>query len=170
MFASAVVVAVSGVLMFAAQNSYESARSNLASWAEGLGLAELAGRLPDNVDTVVTTGAAITFFGAIFVSYPHIRALVRGNFDRAPLDGEWKFVFNPAGSRSKRLSFLKNGDIGEGRNHNEWRWTQDGRRLFIWREDGSLQNEFIYTTSSDSFVFVDNLAAKGVKEQRIQRP
>jgi hypothetical protein len=59
------------------------------------------------------------------------------------LSGPFKFVFNPATGASKRLTFLPNGDIGEGRNDNENRGRIADGRLEILGGDGRLYSRFV---------------------------
>src|SRR5688572_19894488 len=54
------------------------------------------------------------------------------------LGGKFKFVFNPASGGSKQLTFLPNGDIGDGRNSNEHKWRIVDGCLEILSGDGAV--------------------------------
>jgi hypothetical protein len=59
------------------------------------------------------------------------------------LGGKFKFVFNPASGGSKQLTFLPNGDIGDGRNSNEHKWRIVDGCLEILSGDGAVYSRFV---------------------------
>ena len=169
-FAWTIVTIAAGAVIFAAQHPYDTTRSNLGSWVEGLGLIDLAPAIPESADRWATWGGAFVALVAASIAIPHLFAFLRGEDDVSILDGEWILHFNPKSGFSKPLTFQKDGLIGKGRNKNEWRWTISGDELAIWREDGSLQNKFKHLGSPDKFVFVADFTAKGIADQFIVRP
>ena len=54
----------------------------------------------------------------------------------------FKFVFNPLSEGSKILTFLPNGEIGEGRNSNEYHWRISNGRLEIINSKGETYSRF----------------------------
>lgn len=76
----------------------------------------------------------------------------------------WILVFNkkhPNGS--KQIEFLEGGKVGVGRNINEYEWILDGESLIIYREDGSIQNKFIYDEATNQFVSTDDVEAAATR-------
>jgi hypothetical protein len=57
----------------------------------------------------------------------------------------FKFVFNPETGSSKILSFKPNGEIGEGRNGNEFSWSVSDGRLEIKNDRGKIYSRFFMT-------------------------
>jgi hypothetical protein len=57
----------------------------------------------------------------------------------------FKFVFNPESGASKFLTFETNGEIGEGRNRNEYAWSIFGGRLEIKNDQGRTYSRFSMT-------------------------
>ncbi|MGB6080784.1 MAG: hypothetical protein WBF99_15125 [Xanthobacteraceae bacterium] len=55
---------------------------------------------------------------------------------------KFKFVFNPLEERSKVLTFLPGGTIGEGRNHNEYLWRIQNGRVEIINQAGETYSRF----------------------------
>jgi len=76
----------------------------------------------------------------------------------------WILVFNkkhPNGS--KQIEFLEGGKIGAGQNKNEYEWSLDGAILVIHKEDGSLQNRFLYDEATNQFVSTDDAEAAATR-------
>lgn len=159
-----------------AQVPYETARSNLGSYVEASGLSGLASSLPENVDvwaTIIGLGAMFAAaIGAIYVktSVPNLLKL-RTNASVPSLlkNHRWILYHNPKLGRKKEISFLDNGQIGEGGNQNETVWSLRGDELIIHRQNGDLQNRFKYDPSSHKFVCIKDTNAKGLEDQYIQR-
>ena len=55
----------------------------------------------------------------------------------------FNFVFDPATGQSKIITFLPDGDVGEGRNSNEDTWHIRRGALEIFSRDGNLYSRFI---------------------------
>ncbi|MGY4260219.1 hypothetical protein ACVI1L_007287 [Bradyrhizobium sp. USDA 4516] len=49
---------------------------------------------------------------------------------------QWVLVYNPTNPKGRKsISFNEDGTIGDGRNHNEWRWSYTNDHLDIWMKD-----------------------------------
>jgi hypothetical protein len=57
-------------------------------------------------------------------------------------------MFNPGANKSKVVTFSHNGEIGEGRNSNEYRWRIRYGKLEILSHDGKLYSRFVYDPKS----------------------
>ena len=90
----------------------------------------------------------------------------------AILAGDWILNFNPTNPHGKkRLSFLSDGYIGEGKNKNEFLWKLSGDVLEIYQlRAGLLQNRFHYEKAADRFVCTNDDDAVGNRGQSIYRP
>lgn len=73
----------------------------------------------------------------------HITRSTEARLRELLLKGRFRFVFNPATGGSKRVTFLANGQIGEGRNDNEATWRISDGRLEILNAQGALYSRFI---------------------------
>lgn len=83
---------------------------------------------------------------------------------------DWVLNFNPVlQGKHKRISFDDDGTIGKGRNDNEYKWKINGPTLEIWRENGDLQNRFIYHNGDERFICTNDLEAYGIPKQIIYR-
>lgn len=70
--------------------------------------------------------------------------------------GRWSLCFRPdQPSRNdggkKEIGFQDNGEIGIGRNQNEWTWVLKGRMLQIRRRSGQLHNVFRWNVDTGRF-------------------
>ena len=78
----------------------------------------------------------------------------------------WLLYFNPP-SRSKPISFLQGGAIGEGRNKNEHSWRVSGDKLELVQEDGLVHSRFAYNARSGSFIHTNDADTNSIKGQYI---
>lgn len=85
------------------------------------------------------------------------------------LNGTFKFVFNPATGGSKQLTFLPNGDIGEGRNNNEHRWRIADGRLEILSADGAVYSRFVLLDDNESLHHTNDPDTRSLRGQYIKR-
>jgi hypothetical protein len=83
----------------------------------------------------------------------------------AILSTEYKFVFNPLTNRSKTLSFLRDGSIGQGRNNNEASWRVTNGKLEILNSHGELYSRFALQPDGLSLQHTNDLDTQSIKGQ-----
>ena len=122
-------------------------------------------------------GASSAVFSDLMVSKAQTEQIFRKKRDSEEkaqetlLFGDWILNFNPSNvAGEKPISFLTSGEIGEGRNSNEFRWVLRDHILEISRANGDLQNRFRYDAGADRFSYLADAVAKGNKDQFIYRP
>jgi hypothetical protein len=83
----------------------------------------------------------------------------------------WELRFRPSttGWHVKRISFNRDGTIGEGQNNNEHGWRWNGDTLELIRADGSVHNRFEYEPAHDRFFSNQPSAVHGIRGQSIYR-
>jgi len=83
---------------------------------------------------------------------------------------DWILNFNPqATNGSKRISFLKNGEIGEGRNDNENRWRIQDAVLEILNSNGRVFSRFSYKKDSKVFEHTNDADTLSLRDQTIRQ-
>lgn len=85
------------------------------------------------------------------------------------LGGKFKFVFNPASGGSKQLTFLPNGDIGDGRNSNEHKWRIVDGCLEILSGDGAVYSRFVLLDDNVSLHHTNDPDTRSLRGQYIKR-
>jgi hypothetical protein len=81
---------------------------------------------------------------------------------------KWVLNYNPSNPKGRKdISFNEDGTIGDGNNHNEYRWSYTNDHLDIWMKDKRLHNRFKYDPPSGKFLCTNDLDAQGVKHQII---
>lgn len=84
------------------------------------------------------------------------------------LDGRrFNFVFNPMTGQSKVLTFLDNGDIGEGRNANESTWRIRRGALEILAADSETYSRFRHDSASGQLRHTNEPELRSVHGQYI---
>ena len=63
----------------------------------------------------------------------------------------WSLLFNPETRRSKTITFLEDGNIGEGVNNNETTWRVRDGTLEILNRDGKVFSRFRYNDDQKRF-------------------
>jgi hypothetical protein len=82
----------------------------------------------------------------------------------------WILKFNPTNPiGQKPISFNSDGNIGVGKNKNEFRWQMVNGMLEIVRQNNDLQNRFKYDPHGEKFLCTNDVDAKGYKDQFIYR-
>ncbi|MCP3396226.1 hypothetical protein [Bradyrhizobium sp. CCGB20] len=61
---------------------------------------------------------------------------------RVAIKNKYQLTFNPTTGRSKLVTFLPNGEVGEGRNDNEHTWRVLNGRLEFVARDGHVYSRF----------------------------
>jgi hypothetical protein len=83
------------------------------------------------------------------------------------VDKAWILHFNISENKTKRITFLEDGSIGDGRNSNEFQWRIEGDRLVIIRQNGDVQNVF-RRDPTGRLIFIEDDRAKGFKDQFLE--
>jgi hypothetical protein len=83
-------------------------------------------------------------------------------------DRRWGLVYNRREERSKAMTFLPNGVVGEGRNENEFGWRVNNGVLEFLRKDGRLQNRFVYSEAANAFRSTDDAEVLALPGQILQ--
>jgi hypothetical protein len=149
-----------------AQVPFETASSNVASYASLFGLDKLAITLPSGIDWWARLiGLVLLLISVLLFVAQRVHGL-----RRQLLRSKWRFHFNPQTGATKILSFNRDGTIGEGGNNNETRWIVKEGFLDIIRANGDLQNRFRYHATTRRFTSTDDPKAKGIKGQFLVRP
>jgi len=78
----------------------------------------------------------------------------------------WMLYFNPP-SRSKPITFLTAGQIGEGQNKNEHSWRVIHGKLELLQQDGKVHSRFEYNARSGSFVHTNDADTLSIPGQYI---
>ena len=80
-------------------------------------------------------------------------------------DRGFRFVYNPEADKSKFVTFLANGEIGEGRNNNENRWRIRKGKLEILAVDGKVYSRFLHEPASGRLVHTNDADTRSVHGQ-----
>jgi hypothetical protein len=79
---------------------------------------------------------------------------------------KWTLVFNPP-HRSKPITFLPNGSIGEGQNTNEHSWRVDRGKLELVQADGRVHSRFVFNQRTTSFLHTNDPDTPSIRGQFI---
>ena len=88
------------------------------------------------------------------------------DWEEALVKGKWTLVYNPP-NRSKPITFLATGAIGEGQNQNENRWRVSKGKLELLQSDGQTHSRFEFNPRNSSFVHTNDEDTKSIKGQYI---
>jgi hypothetical protein len=77
------------------------------------------------------------------------------------------FVFNPTNGQAKVMTFLPNGDIGEGQNSNEYSWRIHRGALEIFAFDGNIYSRFIHDKKTGKLVHTNDPDTRSIHGQYI---
>ncbi|HEY0845602.1 MAG TPA: hypothetical protein VGE12_09545 [Noviherbaspirillum sp.] len=78
-----------------------------------------------------------------------LRWLLRSRTLKQLLDGRrFVFVFNPTHGQAKVVTFLSNGEVGEGKNSNEHTWRIRRGSLEVLAKDGKIYSRFTHDKKS----------------------
>lgn len=77
----------------------------------------------------------------------------------------YKLVFNPHTGNSKTITFLPNGSIGEGRNHQEHSWKIKNGLLEILDARGELYSRFLLLHDKKSFHHTNEPKLQSIRGQ-----
>jgi hypothetical protein len=78
------------------------------------------------------------------------------------------FVFNPTHGQAKVLTFLPNGEIGEGRNSNEHTWRIHHGTLEIFAFDGLIYSRFVHDKKLGKLLHTNDPDTRSIHGQYIQ--
>ncbi|MFN3700800.1 MAG: hypothetical protein ACK4VI_04665 [Alphaproteobacteria bacterium] len=86
------------------------------------------------------------------------------------VNNDWVLHFNPSQKTAKKkISFLNNGDIGEGRNANEFNWRVNKGFLEILNLEGKVFSRFSYDANKDRFDHTNDDDTISIRYQQITR-
>lgn len=77
----------------------------------------------------------------------------------------FRFVYNPDANKSKIVTFLPDGQIGEGRNENENKWRIKRGKLEILAVDGKWFNRFKHDPETGRIVSTNELSMRSINGQ-----
>ena len=131
----------------------------------------------DSIDPNTTTGTIIIGIGITLVSTAIIallawalgplKWLIRSKHLRKIITSgrHFRFVYNPGANKAKTVTFLTNGDIGEGRNSNEHTWRIRRGVLQILAFDGSIYSLFVFNPKTGRIEHTNDPDTKSVLGQ-----
>lgn len=79
------------------------------------------------------------------------------------------FTFNPITNNSKTLTFMPAGQIGEGRNANEYAWRVEQGKLEIFNSEGRVYSRFIIVGNGDEFHHTNESDTLSIRGQFLKR-
>jgi hypothetical protein len=83
-------------------------------------------------------------------------------------DRHFVFVFNPTTKAAKIITFLPNGEIGEGRNENEHTWRIGKGKLEIFASDGDIYSRFAQDKASGHLKHTNDTDTGSIHGQYLQ--
>jgi hypothetical protein len=83
-------------------------------------------------------------------------------------DRRFVFVFNPTTKATKLVTFLPNGEIGEGRNENEHTWKIKKGALEISASDGRIYSRFVHDKVSGHLRHTNDTDTRSIHGQYLQ--
>ncbi|MCG7972047.1 MAG: hypothetical protein JBO36_15465 [Candidatus Thiodiazotropha taylori] len=78
------------------------------------------------------------------------------------------FVFNQTPEQSKTITFLPNGDIGEGRNSNEYTWRIHHGKLELLAHDGLVYSRFVQDKKRGKLIHTNDPDTRSIHGQYMQ--
>ncbi len=80
----------------------------------------------------------------------------------------WTLVFNPASNKSKSITFLPDGTVGEGRNQNEYYWRLSGEKLELVQADGRVHSRFTFDPVASQWNHTNDPDTRSIRGQYIR--
>jgi hypothetical protein len=87
---------------------------------------------------------------------------------KAVLARRYKLVYNPETGKSRTVSFQEGGEVGEGRNDNEFRWRISGGRLEFLDSAGRVYSRFFILPDGKTFHHTNDAETRSIKGQYLQ--
>lgn len=113
--------------------------------------------------TVIATGvlAVLAWFAG------PLRWLIQNRALHRLISGErrFHFTFNPNTGQSKALTFLRSGEIGQGRNDNEHTWRIRRGLLEIFASDGGIYSRFRHDKQSGQLKHTNDADLRSIHGQ-----
>jgi hypothetical protein len=82
------------------------------------------------------------------------------------LKQQWMLNFNPRHPNGKKkVTFLENGEIGEGRNHNESKWRMHNEFLELLNDDGKVFSRFKFNSQNNTFFHTNDEDTLSIRDQ-----
>jgi hypothetical protein len=128
----------------------------------GTALGSITGQIVATILAAAVLGMIAWLAGPLrwWVSARQLRTLLLGG-------RRFNFVFNPMTGQNKVLTFLENGDIGEGRNSNESTWRIKRGALEILASDGLVYSRFRHDASSGQLRHTNEAELRSIHGQYI---
>lgn len=79
----------------------------------------------------------------------------------------YRLVFNPGNGRNKEITFMSDGQIGLGRNNNEYLWRVVDGHLEILAVDSTVYSRFRYNRTKDRLEHTNDHDTKSIRDQYI---
>lgn len=126
------------------------------------------------ITTSISAVSVFFLFGRVKALRDRLFAVRRETIADRIVESGWILNFNPKHPKGRKaISFKPEGEIGTGRNQNEHTWKIANGHLEIWKENGDLQNRFLYDEENDRFVSTNEPEAdaikRGIRDQEIYR-
>lgn len=80
-------------------------------------------------------------------------------------DRRFVFVFNPTHGQAKIVTFLPNGDIGEGRNSNENAWRIQRGALEVLAQDNKVYSRFVHDKTTGRLAHTNDPDTRSIHGQ-----
>lgn len=83
------------------------------------------------------------------------------------VNNEWVLCFRPHDGK-KAITFRDNGEIGLGKNGNEFRWSVEGGVLELITSENKIHNKFYYSALRSKFLAIDDSSLPAFKGQFLE--
>ncbi|HZW24702.1 MAG TPA: hypothetical protein VFF26_04385 [Gallionella sp.] len=80
-------------------------------------------------------------------------------------DRRFVFVFNPTHGQAKIVTFLANGEIGEGKNSNENTWRIKRGALEVLARDGKIYSRFVHDKTTGKLAHTNDPDTRSIHGQ-----
>jgi hypothetical protein len=125
----------------------------------GTATGSIAINIAGGVGVVVVLGAFAWLGGPL-------RWLVKGRALKQLLNGrKFVFVFNPTHGQAKVVTFLPSGEVGEGRNSNEYTWRIRHGALEVRAKDGKIYSRFVHDKKSGKLAHTNDPDTRSIHGQ-----
>jgi hypothetical protein len=107
----------------------------------------------------------ITFIFKLFQNTPLLKNQ-ETDWSDLLISRRWILIYRPP-DQSKPISFLRNGEIGDGQNQNEHGWRIQNERLEILQLDGRVHSRFDFHKNENKFIHTNDPDTLSVRSQII---
>ena len=119
--------------------------------------------------TIATVVGGLVLAGIAWLTWP-VRWQIQGRAIKNLIADERRFCFffNPSGKRTKELTFLADGQIGQGQNDNEHSWRIRRGALEILGSDAKIYSRFRFDRSRGVFKHTNDPELRSIPGQYIE--